>query len=270
MRAGAAVVAALALVLSAAGCGGGDGSAEARERVETYIRQVNSVQQQHSAGMRSANDAIRRFAAHRTPTERDAERLRRAATTMLDLRTGLELLQVPPVAAILHRRLLRLFALRHGLAWELRLLAIYLPAAERASAAGERATVVLRRRLGSAATVDEQIAALRDYGARMRSARLRVGALAPPPVLKPWNGAQVGRLRSSEALAAGLSTALARGDQEGADRALARFRSAGAARRGLENAQAAAVRSFNARIRAGERLVAQIERERVRLQVDFG
>lgn len=251
----------LLLAALAAGCGGGDARQEA---VEDYIERANQAQEQFEPGVRAAQSAIRSFAAGRAGPQL-AERLRRAATTMRSARATLAAVEPPSEARSLHALLLELLDLQAGLSLELSLAARYLPAAVEAIAPTDLAGAELARVLRQAGSGEEQAAALAAYADEVEGTLAGFDRLAPPPVLGPWHGAQVDRLRASGNLAAGLAAAIEQGDRAAIDRALKAFVDESPDAAAAQRAQEEAVEAFNRRLEQQQELLGTIFREQLEL-----
>jgi hypothetical protein len=257
----------IALIAAAAGCGGGGDSG--REAVESYIEEANRAQVQFQPAVRSAQNAIRSFAAGRSG-EKVAERLREAAATMRSARAALARVQPPPEARTLHEQQLELLDLQVRLSLELSLAAGYLPDAVEAIRPADDAGGALARALRTAKTGEKQAAALAGYAEEVDGVLETLAALGAPPVLKPWHRAQVSRLEASRNLAAGLAKGIRQEDRGAIDRALKAFSAQTPDRKVAQKAQAEAIAAFNERLEAQQELLSSIYREQAELAEKFG
>ena len=256
----------IALIAAVAGCGGG-GDSE-REAVESYIEEANQAQVQFQPAVRSAQNAIRSFAAGKSGPK-VAERLQQAAATMRSARAALARVDPPPEARSLHEHQLELLDLQVRLSLELSLAAGYLPDAVAAIRPADEAGGALARALRTATTGEQQADALASYAQEVDGALETLDELGAPPVLKPWHGAQVARLEASRNLAAGLAKGIRQEDRGAIDRALRAFSDQSPERKVAQKAQAEAVAAFNERLEEQQELLSSIYREQAELAEKF-
>jgi len=231
-----------------------------RDDIESYIRSVNRRQAQLKPAFEDAQQALRAFAAGRV-TKRTAEQLRGGSATMHATGASLALVEPPPEARRLHADLLRLVELQGRLALELSLAADYVTKVGPATRPAQVAASTLGRELRSAKSGADQAAALREFAASVGDSLTRLDLLAPPPAMLPWHDDQRARLAKSRRDALALAAGIEQQDEEAVERALKEFttRTSDTASR---QAQAAAVKAFNTRLREQERLLVRIARER--------
>jgi hypothetical protein len=256
----------IALIAAAAGCGGDGGSG--REAVEAYIEEANQAQVQFQPAVRSAQNAIRSFAAGKSGPK-VAERLQQAAATMRSARAALARVDPPPEARSLHEHQLELLDLQVRLSLELSLAAGYLPDAVAAIRPADVAGAALARALRTAKTGEEQAGVLTSYAQEVEDVLGALEALGAPPVLKPWHGVQVARLEASRNLAAGLASGIRQEDRGAIDRALEAFSDQTPDRKVAQKAQREAIAAFNKRLEAQEELLSSIYREQAELAEQF-
>ena len=254
------VFALLVAAVAVAGCRGDD---DRREAVESYIESVNRAQADLKPAFTDAQVALRAFASGRV-TQRTAERLRGGSATMQATESSLALIQPPQEAKKLHADLLRLVDLQAGLALELSLAADYVlqlgPAAEPAQGAAGQ----LGRELREATTGKQQVDALREFAASVGLTLTRIDALAPPPAMVPWHDDQRTKLAKSQHDALTLADAIEEKDAPAVEDALKEFTTP-PADTVSRKAQAAAIQSFNKRLKRQEQLLARIAREQLAL-----
>ncbi len=195
-----------------------------------------------------------------------------AEQTMRELRRRLARLQPPPLAAPIHRDLLRLFAADAGVAHELAGISRFLPAFERARAPAVTAGRRMRTGLERARTPAAQARVLDRYAAASAAAVRRLRRLRPPAVLAPTYRSELETVDTAASLASRLAAALRAGDRVRLPGLNARFQAlaGGAIALSGANAEALAIRAYARRLQAIAALQARIERERLKLQHRIG
>ena len=249
----------------ATGCGGGDAAQDDRARVEGYVERANVVQRRAQPRIDAANATYEAW-AKRTLKGAEAElALRQAELDLAGVEQELAALRPPEPARELHRRLLRTYELRIGLAAETRAMAGYVPRAERALAGLNRVRTRLRDRLRDARTAPQQVAALTAYGARLAAVQARLERLEVPPVLTPTHRSQVARLRETRALATRLARAIARKDAARVAKLLRVFRQAGGPDPVGDRLAEGAIAAYQQRVARVGLATGAVQREQARL-----
>jgi len=298
MRAGvAAVVLVLALVVS--GCGGSGGASKsARRKAATqYIERVDTVEQQLRYPLLKVEKTYRAFTTKASTLKGSAPKLAAAEATLHTLQTRLSLIDAPPDAKRLRTLLVRLTAAETELAHELTTLAVFLPAyvaglrplgpanarlkTSLAAITAPKPKPVPKKELKAAraaytqavdAAAAAQAAALGTYLVSVATVQANLRRLRPPPALAPAFRTQVSTLARVSASGTALVAAL-RAKRFKQVAPLDRdFRAAAAASSSLsaQRAQIAAVKAYNARVRAVGSLAQQVDGERARIQKLLG
>src|SRR4051794_28412935 len=120
-----------ALAIASPGCGGKHSNSQ-HDRVEHFIKQVNSVQADSAPAFKRANRAYLAFARGKLPTASAVPELAAAETAMRSTRDRVGKLAAPSAARELQRRLVVLFDTDAAFAHESTLLAKFMPASQRA------------------------------------------------------------------------------------------------------------------------------------------
>ena len=289
--------AALAVLLAAAGCGGsGPSKSERRTAVTQYINRVDAVELDLRAPLLQIESTYRSFSAHGV-RKGAAPGFARSETTLHLLRARLAKIDAPPDARPLRRRLLRLLDAERGLAHELTLLSTFLPRYSAALAPLASADKQLKAALSAivvpkpksvpaaqlpsaraaykravAATAAAQAAALQTYLAKVAAARDRLRPLRAPPAMAPAYKTQLLTLERVVSTGRAVIAALKAAHYTrvaALDRA---FQQAAATSTSLsaQREQIAAVKAYDARVRAVNNLAVAVDRERSRLQKTLG
>jgi hypothetical protein len=263
--------AALLLSLLAAGCGGDRGPR--RDAVAEYMRQVSAIQSRMEAPLAEVSRANQDFARGRTRDARKLQgRLAQSELTLRRLRTRLARVEPPADAKKLHALLLDLAGREATLAGEVEQLARFIPQFNAALGSIGPAGQALKTALSAQGDVPGKTLALEHYGDAVGVVLQRLRPLDPPPSSQPVFAAQVSTLRRVRAAVVELVAALR--EQRAKDIAplLRRFDVAAVSNQttAVQKAQIAAVKGYNARIRAFDDLAVAISRERARLQRTLG
>lgn len=247
-------------VVAAGGCGGG--SNHERKAVDAYIAAANAAQTGHLPALDEVDAAFRSFSrgGHDAATLR---RLTRASAAIAATRSSLGRLRPPAAAQPVQRDLLSLYRSEATLADEVHGLAVYLPAATKTLAGMDAANATLTKAVHPGIGAAAEASALDAYARRIRSVRMKLAALTPPPMLRPWHDEEAAWLEALARDAQRLSGAL-RGEGD-ANAAAAAFRAETARRPGVSKAQQRAVKAYDAEIDAIDRLSARIQRELAQL-----
>ena len=256
----------LVVALALAGCGGKSELEKRREAVDAYVRGEQTVLQRAQPGFRRANEAYVAYAQGRLAPGEVGRRMREAERTIRDARDGVAELDPPADARALHERVMRYLDLNVGLARETRVLAAYVPAAERAVGPLPRVNRRLESRLAAAGDSGDQSRALRRFSAAIAAIARDLRDLDVPPVLAPAHDDQVRRLAATRRLGDRLRRALVAQDAERVARLLRRFRSAASGGGGADRLTDRALGAYARRLRGLTRAQAAVQREQERLQ----
>jgi len=291
-------VAVLALLLVAAGCGGSSSQTVRRKAVTQYIQRVNVVEQQLRYPLLKIEQTYRSFGAHPATLRRSAPKFATAEATLHILETRLALIDAPPDARKLRRLLLGLIGAQVELAHELTTLAHFLPAfgavlrplapadaqlkkalakvkvptpkpVKRSKLKAARAAYV---RAVAAAAAAGQAAALGEYLRVVASVQEGLRGLRPPPAMAPAYRTQRATLARVRATGVALVTALEKKQFKRVATLDRSFQQAATTSTSLsaQQAQIAAVKAYNGRVRAVGTLAARVDAERARLQKTLG
>lgn len=260
-------VALLVAVAVLAGCGGGKHTPSARDRVTAYIGRVNLVQAEMRKPLLQVQLAVTGFGrgADRAKTVAD---MTRADATLRRLRRRLDATDPPPQARRLHRLTLQLVDEETSLASELRDVAVFDPRFAAAMRPLAQAHASTQAALKGVHRVQEVAASVRTYRAAVEGSLSALRALRPPAVERPLYLAQVARLvaldeslgRLLQAVQKRKANAIAVAEH---DVAVASVSSDSTAN---QRAEQAAIRAFDQRVVAANKLVQRIAEERTRLQ----
>jgi hypothetical protein len=297
VRFGFAAVA-LALALAAAGCGGSSNSTKLRRQAVTlYITRVNTVETQLRAPLLQIENTYKRFSTHGIPVSSAGAKFAQAEGTLDTLDMRLARIVAPPDAQPLRRSLLAFVGSERELARELSLLVVFLPrfsAALRPLGAADKKlqqalnaikvptpTSVPTSKLKAAraaytkavaAAAAAQAAALETYMSAIARAEARLRSLHPPPAMTPAYRTQL--LTLSRVGASGGALIAALNEKKFAQVAALdrRFELAATTSTSLtaQRAQIAAVKAYDARVRASDKLALAVSAERARLQKALG
>jgi hypothetical protein len=256
-------VAAVASVALVAGCGNDE-----RESVESYIEEVNQVQADLREPLSSVAQVNVEFSTKGSDLERLRPRLARSEGTMRRLHARLEQLQPPEQAVRLHRAFLALVDAQADLAGEVSAMASFLPELQAAVEPVAPASRRLRKRLTAVQTPLEQAAELDRYRIGLARAVTPREALDPPRVLAPSRDTQLRTLKSVQASAARLASALRADDREALPKLIAAFANAGRSGESVsaQKAQIAAIKAYNGRVARIRDLAEQVTNARIALE----
>jgi hypothetical protein len=254
------VVVAVAL----AGCGGGS---DRRDAVDRYVREANTVQNGLRRPLIDVAHATREFGTRASDLEKERPRLVKATRTFAVLQRRLERLEPPPDARRLHRLLLRLVSTERSLTDELRRVVVVVPELDAASRPVASAGKRLQAELDGAKTGPTQAAALDRYGAALAAPLRTLRAVDPPPLLEPLRASQIETLVRLRRNGAQLASALRQRREADVAPLVARFQAAARTPETLaaQRARIAAIKAYNARVKAVATLAAAVQRERDRL-----
>ena len=272
----------LAAGLLAAGCGHSSGP---RAALAGYITHVDEIESALRAPLRAVTRAGDEFAreqraASSTPkrtVERGREQaLLKDAKQIASLRARLAAVTPPPPAAHLRSLLLELTDAQLKLTREVAGMVVYLPQVSvTLSALGpamRRLVPALAPSHASGATAvrrayEAKAVALRSFAASLDRILAQLRSLRPPTVSRPGYLAQLSALQGMSTNAERLAKALSSGHAEDVAQILLAFDRASTASQsaGAQRAQIAAVRAYDAQVRALDRISGSIEVERSRL-----
>jgi hypothetical protein len=287
-----AVAIAVAVVLATGGFFGK--SAAKKTPVARYIDSVNAVQQQlrgQSGLLRTAYDS---FSTTRADPVQQA-RLLAVQRTLHTFGTRVAALPAPPAAARLRVLVVRFVRAEEGVAAELAALGSFMPRFRAVIGGTTVANVALARALkavvpprshavrgtpkqlaaarkayAAAATKAElqQAAAIDAYDRVLGVALVQLRRLQPPPVLAPAYEAQVRTLTATQRAGAALSAGLRGSMRANVPLLSRRFTEASRLSGTLaaQRAELAAVKAYDARVRAVAAAEGRIQREVARLQ----
>jgi hypothetical protein len=289
--------AALAVLLVAAGCGGNGPSKGARRQAVThYINSVNGVENDLRTPLLQIENAYRSFSTHGA-LQSAVPRFAGAETTLHTLRARLAKIDAPPDAQQLRRRLLRFVDAETGLAHELTLLAAFLPRFSTALRPLAAADKELKKGLAAvrvpkpksvpkaqlkaaraayqsavAAAAAGQAAALEAYVGKIARVEDALRRLNPPPAMTPAYRTQVLTLTRVVATGKALVAALLAKKYAQVAALDRQFQKAATTSTSLsaQREQIAAVKAYDARVRAVNALAVGVDNERVRLQKALG
>jgi hypothetical protein len=274
---------ALALIAAIGGCGGGAPSQ--RDQVAGYIQQVDKIESELAAPLRTVTQASGRF-THTQPSAAGAgtalagveRELVAALGQIRGLRDRLAALKAPSPARRLRELLLEVAGREAAMTREVAMMVTYLPrfsaglvplapASKRLSAALSQTQPSAYGAAGVSQVFAAKAAALGVFGAQLQSVENQLRGLHPPPVSMPGYTAQVTTLQQMRASAGRLATALAAQDRARIPALLHDFDVAAVANRSVaaQQAQIAAVRAYDARARQLDQLAIHVQAERARL-----
>jgi hypothetical protein len=259
----------VAIAFLAAGCGGGG----QRKGVASYITSVNAIEARLTAPLSVIATAGRSLGARHLPRPA-VRRLVRYEHEISVLKRELAGVDAPPDARRLRALLLELVAKEAALAHEVVQLVAFLPgyavalrAVPGSTKALLHAVAAARKERTSAGKLRAQSDAFVRYGAEITGILRRLRELEPPAVGVAAYAGQVTSLERMRASSLALAEAFAQSRLKVIPRLLQDFNSASVANQSIkaQKAQIAAVRSYNARVRALDALSTRIMREQNRL-----
>ena len=265
-------LAAAAICCLAAACGGGKSTAR-RDAVAGYILRVDAIEQRLAKPLIDVSTANRDFAGKHAASAASRRELVQAEATIRQLGRRLRAVHPPPDAAHLHALLLAFVAREEQIASEVAALAAFIPAFDAALRPILPAGASLRQVLaGTKATAAEKAAALDRYNAALEPVIAKLRALHPPPASRPVWSAQIATLKDVQAAVAALATGLRAGKAAAIPALLHRLSEAAVANRSVaaQEAQIAAVKAYDAKVKSLNALGSRISDEEARLQRQLG
>jgi len=261
-RAAACLFLLSALVLT--GCGSSK-TEKRRDAVNDYLAHVDRIHQQFAQSFQLANDAYRDFSKGKAG-KRQLERLRGAEVSILAARNALREVKPPPDARRLHSDLVRLYNVGAQLGLEVITLQQFLPGVRRVLTGLGRVNASYRKDLAATTSSIEQAAALDGYADAVSRVAGQLRHLAAPTALRPWQRAQVTRLRQIVETGRTLAIALRSGDRNAVAALIQRFRFLLARQPNVSQAQHDAVKAYDDRLIGLSKLQGRIAAEHQRVQ----
>ncbi len=287
----------LALLLVAAGCGGHSSQTAKRKAVAQYIERVDAVEQQLRFPLLKIEKTYRDFSTHPGAMKKAAPQFATAEATLHTLQTRLGLIDPPPDARRLRTLLVGLIGAQVELAHELTTLVNFLPAFSAAlkplgpadaqlktslaavavpkpkpvkPAQLKAARAAFRRAVSAAAA--GQAVALDTYMLEIARVQARLRGLRPPPSMAPAYRTQLTTLARVRATGTALVGALQKKQYARVAVLDRSFQKAATTSTSLaaQRAQIAAVKAYNARVKAVSNLALRVDAERARLQKSLG
>jgi hypothetical protein len=263
VRAGLALVAGVMLAACVAGCGGHSD----RKQLSAYIERVDTVEGRLATPLHQISVANRAFAGKKPDLAAIELRLAKARVRVAAVQRQLQAIDPPPRARHLHTLLLQLVAQENELAGEVERLAAFVPAFARAVAALPATSTELKRTLTAKTSNEVKAAGLRTYAADVHAVAARLGTLRAPAATAPTLVAQTATLEHVRAAALALADGLERKQTGRIAVLLQRLDTAAIGNRTVaaQQAEIAAIRAYDGRIRRLSQLATAINRERLRL-----
>jgi hypothetical protein len=289
---------AFAFALAVAGCGGSNNSTKLRRQAVTlYITRVNTVESQLRAPLLQIANTYKSFSTHGIAATGAGPRFAQAERTLDTLDIRLARIVAPPDAQPLRRSLLAFVGSERELAHELSLLVVFLPRFSAALQPLGAADKKLQQALiaikvptpasvptsklkaaraaytkAVAAAAAGQAAALETYMSAIAGVEARLRMLRPPPAMAPAYRTQL--LTLSRVSDSGRALIAALNEKKFAEVAALdrRFEVAATTSTSLtaQRAQIAAVKAYDARVRASDKLALAVGSARARLQKTLG
>jgi hypothetical protein len=255
----------LGLVVFAAGCGGGNHAT--RDAIAAYVTKINAVEVQLARPLVDVSKANRDFARGKGNPAKIQARLARSEQIFARLRRRIAAVTPPPEAKRMRLLLLELVDRQADLAHETLLLARFVPAFSAALRPLPAEGRSLRSALNAKQPANAKADALELYGRQLGAVLPQLRALHPPPASAPAVANQVRTLVAVRASVVALARAVREKRAKQVAPLLHRFDVAASSNRSLaaQRAQIAAVRAYNARVRAIDRIVGQLSAERLHL-----
>lgn len=239
------------------------------DRVNDYIAQVNDVQRQEASEISRVNQAYVKFSG-KTPLAELIPQLRESERTIARLHARVAALDPPRDAARLHAAFLAFLDEDLRAAREVTSMAVYLQRLQTDARPIAPASAKLRRRLASAKTSDQQVAAFAAYASDIDKVRARLAKLESPPALEPSHRAFVRRLQTTSSLSRQLRDAAKRRDTATAAYLIQRLKLLAEPTPATRRAEIAAIKAYNKRLARVNRLVSDIDREQQRIATSIG
>ena len=271
-------LAALALALLAAGCGSSSPHSS-RPAVAAYVRDINRVEAQLAAPLKTVTVAGSRLTSSTTKVNTaEVASLERASGQIETLRRRLTAIVAPAAARKLRILVLLLAGGEADMTNELSQLFSFLPRYSKVLGQLGPATTQLRSALaarGSAsdarAVLDDKAKALDRYRIELESLARTLGSLSAPPVAKPEYEAELKALAAMNASAGQLAQSLRSASGTVTSKLLAFDRAAVQTESvPAQRAEIAAVKSYDARVARLNTLAQQIASVRLKLEEGLG
>jgi hypothetical protein len=240
-----------------------------KDRVNDYIVQVNDVQRQLASEISRVNQAYSKFDG-KTPLGTLIPQFRQAERTVTTLRARVAALKPPSDAVRLHNALLALLDEDLSAAREVTAMAVYLQELQTEARPIQPASSALRKRLSTATSSDDQVAAFTTYARDIDAVRVQVARLQAPPALAPSHEAFVKRLATTSSLSRQLRAAAQRRDSATAAYLVQRLRLLAQPTPATRRAEIDAIKAYNVRRQRVGDLVRAVGREQQRISTTIG
>jgi len=276
--------AALLVAVAVTGCGSST-TKKRRDAVNAYLGQVSAAQVDLLGRQGEIDAALRRFSLTR-PTAKELAALKSGEATVGGALRRLRALDPPRDARRLHALLVQRLALQRSMLGGLVQATDYISNLAASGGALRSAAVGLQRDLarlsatpssgvpatGARSALRSYAEAFGKYGDALKPVAARIAALRAPALLAPGHDAEVGTLRRSISLCAGIRSALMRGDIAAANADVHDLFAGAQAPNGVqvEKAQIAAARAYDAELKRLDALALRASRERARLVASIG
>jgi hypothetical protein len=263
--------------------------------VARYIEDVDGIQQSMQVPLLKSANAYRDFSSSGSIDKKLLPQLSAAERTLRSLQRRLVALPVPDPATHLRALLVQLLQAEVGVAGEVNRVAVFTPRYTALLRQSGAAAAVLSRALkaikrpqaqqikgtkaqiaaahaalnaAAARAAVQQADAVEAYGAAIRGVRRRLKELQPPEVMRPTYRVQLKMLAASAAAGSALARELRKDVRSGLPELGRRFTETSriAATVTAQQAEIAAVKAYNRRVRAIGKLQDRIRTELARLQ----
>jgi hypothetical protein len=271
---GRLVLVAVAALLLATGCGGHS----KHKAVADYITRVDDVEQGMAGPLQQVTRVNRSFAKSQSNPKAEVE-LAKSEQTMRKLRVRLGKVTAPPEAAHLHALLLRLVDREVALTHETRQLATFVQRYQAVLRPMQAASTKLKTKLaekakGAAATkaLDaEKADELDRYASAASGVIAKLKTLDPPPVWNPTWAAELSALEQLRTSALALAAGIRSNDAKAIPQLLEHFDAAAVSNQSTaaQKREIAAVKAYDARVKALVKLATAVQIERTRLQTKY-
>lgn len=243
-----------------------------KDPVASYIERVNAVETAMRGQLASSASAYQEFARTGTITPKSRAKLERAERALRTLESRLREVGAPERARRLRSLVIDLARRQVGIAGEVTGIARFTPAFVDIARQSRVAREQLRRALASAkpARASSQAVALEVYDLAVLRLQRRLRTLAAPAVFQPSRRGALNAFARTHAATVALAAELRRNERPRVAELTRRFllaaRAAATVR--VQEAQAAAIRAYNRRVRGLAGLKAKVQAELLRMQQD--
>jgi hypothetical protein len=259
------IAVAVALAVLAAGCGSHNTT---RQDVSQYILSVNKIEVKLSRPLVAISKANRDFAQRKSKPAAIAGRLDQAALKVDRLTLQLAKLDPPPEAARLQPLLVELGRHEAALAREVAGMATFLPAYSKTLVPLATLGPQLKKTLNTKGRPNAKAAALETFASGVDGVLAQLSHLRAPPAVQAAYLDQATTLRHVRDSARALEDALRNNRSKQLPTLLRAFDAAAIGNQTVaaQQAQIAAIRGYNDRIKGIDRLAIRVHREQVKLQ----